>query len=71
VLGRPLRRLEVAGKEAAAKPGNVSGRPTQDGSASRDSGGFRMLAVVQEGKLTRLWTRASASLPVGGTSPGS
>ena len=24
-----------------------------------------MLAVVQEGKLTRLWTRASASLPVG------
>ena len=24
-----------------------------------------MLADVQEGKLTRLWTRASASLPVG------
>ena len=24
-----------------------------------------MLAVVQEGKLTRLWVRASASLPLG------
>ena len=31
----------------------------------RDNGGFRMLAVVQQGKLTWLWTRAEAELPLG------